>query len=58
MTSSETKCFINRKKIVSLYGTGGNFLSVLIEKMEKECYNMHRNQCILYNGEYANGKLQ
>lgn len=37
--------------------TGGYFLSVLIENMEKECYNIHRNQCILYNGEYANGKL-
>lgn len=38
-------------------GMGGNFLSVLIEKMGKECYNIHKNQCILYNGEYANGKL-
>lgn len=38
-------------------GMGSFFLSVMIEKMGKECYDIHRNQCILYNGEYANGKL-
>ena len=32
-------------------------MSVLIGKMGKECYNIHRNQCILYNGEDVNGKL-
>lgn len=26
-----------------LVGTGRNFLPVLIEKMGKECYNIHRN---------------
>ena len=38
-------------------GTGGKFLLVLIDKKGRECYNIHRNQCILCNGEYANGKL-
>lgn len=57
MNSSGTKYFIDRKKIVSLYSTGGNFLSVLIEKIGKECYNIHEYKCILYlNGEY-DGKL-
>lgn len=31
MNSSRTKCFINGKKMVSLYGTGGNLLLLLIE---------------------------
>lgn len=31
-------------------------MSVLIGKMGKECYNIHRNQCILYNGKDVNGK--
>ena len=37
--------------------SGGNFLSVLIEKIGKECYDIHEYKCILYlNGEY-DGKL-
>ena len=41
---------------LSCFGDG-NFLPVPIVKMGKECYNIHKNQCILSNGEYVNGKL-